>query len=76
MFSMLVPLETPKGILSYQIGTDLPLLNTTADHVKQLSKALGGVTINAKGKHDIISDGEQGIRILIPKLLATRGLHS
>jgi hypothetical protein len=22
--------------------------------------ALGGVTINAKGRHDIISDGEQG----------------
>lgn len=36
-------------------------MNTTPDHVKQLAKALGGVTINAKGKRDIISDGEQGI---------------
>ena len=48
----------------YQIGTDLPLLNTTSDHVKQLAKALGGVTINAKGKNDIISDGEQGIMLI------------
>ncbi|XP_028402222.1 ATP-dependent (S)-NAD(P)H-hydrate dehydratase-like [Dendronephthya gigantea] len=41
------------------IGVELQVSNITPDHVKQLAMALGGVTINAKGRHDIISDGEK-----------------
>lgn len=43
-----------------QAGEDLALSNITVDHVKWVAKSLGGVTIIAKGKIDIISDGEIG----------------
>lgn len=55
---------------SFQIGVELLISNITSDHVKQLAVALGGVTINAKGRHDIISDGEQGISLLLHDMSA------
>lgn len=43
--------------------------------MKQLAVALGGVTINAKGRHDIISDGKQGMVVYVTIYSTRYSIH-